>query len=54
MIHGIVDVRGGRDQVGGEHRGPSARLDEHDLVMHGVPAGAHHAHARHHFAVIRR
>src|SRR3954462_15893515 len=42
---GDVDVRGGRDQVRGEHGGPAARLYIDDVMVASVAAGAANADA---------
>src|SRR6478735_8364839 len=48
---GAVDVGGGRDEIGGEHGGTPFGLEVDDLVVHGVAAGADHAHPRYHLRV---
>ena len=52
MIHGERHVRGGRDQIGHEDGRLPARLDQHDLVMHRVPARPAHANAGRDFPVV--
>ena len=49
---GRVHVRGGRHEVGHVDRRPTAGLEPDELVVHGVAAGAPHAEARQHLAVL--